>query len=112
MLPQRADINVGDVYKLGERFVFVVTSDVAKVPILDRYNRVAVRNVATGRLSYVPWQRLMHSRDEQFTRLVAAAPDLLRAAKLVASFAMSWQPLTPGDIKELTNAIAKAEGRS
>jgi len=44
-------------------------------------------------------------------RLMAAAPDLLAAAKLIASFAVSWQPLTPGDIKELTNAIAKAEGR-
>lgn len=41
-----------------------------------------------------------------------AAPklaELLAAAKTIASFAVSWQPLTPGDIKELTDAIAKAE---
>jgi uncharacterized Zn finger protein (UPF0148 family) len=44
-------------------------------------------------------------------RLMAAAPDLLAAAKLVASFAQSWRPLSPGDIQELTRAIAKAEGR-
>jgi hypothetical protein len=43
-------------------------------------------------------------------RLIAAAPDLLAAAKLIASFAVSWQPLAPGDIRQLTNAIAKAEG--
>ena len=49
---------------------------------------------------------------EANAHLIAAAPDLLRAAKAIASFAVSWQPLTPGDIKELTDAIAKAEGRS
>lgn len=44
-------------------------------------------------------------------RLIAAAPDLLKACKAVASFAVSWEPLTPGDIAEVTAAIAKAEGR-
>ena len=44
-------------------------------------------------------------------RLIAAAPDLLAAAKVIASFARSWEPLTPGDIRQLTDAIAKAEGR-
>ena len=43
--------------------------------------------------------------------LIAAAPELLAAAKMIASFAVSWQPLTPGDIRQLTDAIAKAEGR-
>jgi hypothetical protein len=42
-------------------------------------------------------------------RLIAAAPDLLAAAKVIASFAVSWEPLTPGDIRQLTDAIAKAE---
>jgi len=36
---------------------------------------------------------------------------LLSAAKLIESFAVAWEPLTPGDITELTAAIAKAEGR-
>lgn len=44
-------------------------------------------------------------------RLIAAAPDLLRACKMVADMAVSWQPLTPGDIAEVKAAIAKAEGR-
>lgn len=48
---------------------------------------------------------------EANARLIAAAPDLLAAAKLIASFAVSWEPLTPGDIRMLTDAIAKAEGR-
>ena len=43
--------------------------------------------------------------------LIAAAPRLLAAAKTIASFAQSWQPLTPGDIKELTDAIREAEPR-
>lgn len=42
-------------------------------------------------------------------RLIAAAPDLLAACKMIASFAVSWQPLTPGDIRIVTEAIAKAE---
>ena len=44
-------------------------------------------------------------------RLIAAAPDLLEACKMVASFAVSWQPLSVGDIQEVIKAIAKAEGR-
>lgn len=44
-------------------------------------------------------------------QLIAAAPELLAAAKLIASFAVSWEPLSPGDIRQLTAAIAKAEGR-
>jgi hypothetical protein len=44
-------------------------------------------------------------------RLIAAAPDLLAACKMIASFAVSWEPLTPGDIRVVTDAIAKAEGR-
>jgi hypothetical protein len=37
--------------------------------------------------------------------------ELLAAAKVIASFAVAWQPLTPGDIRVLTDAIAKAECR-
>lgn len=40
----------------------------------------------------------------------SVVPELMAAAKEIASFAQSWQPLTPGDIKRLTDAIAKAEG--
>lgn len=43
-------------------------------------------------------------------RLIAAAPDLLAACKLIAAMAVGWEPLTPGDIAEVTAAIAKAEG--
>lgn len=43
--------------------------------------------------------------------LIAGAPALLRAAKLISGFAVSWEPLTPGDIAELNAAIAKAEGK-
>ncbi len=43
--------------------------------------------------------------------LIAAAPDLLAACKLVASYAVAWQPLSAGDIRVMTDAIAKAEGR-
>lgn len=43
-------------------------------------------------------------------RLIAAAPDLLEAAKRVAAFALSWEPLTSGDIADLRAAIVKAEG--
>lgn len=42
-------------------------------------------------------------------RLIAAAPDLLRACKVVAEMAVSWEPLTPGDIAEVRAAIAKAD---
>lgn len=50
--------------------------------------------------------------DEMYdnARLIAAAPELLAACKMVASFAQSWQPLTPGDIRIMLDAIAKAEG--
>ena len=43
-------------------------------------------------------------------RLIAAAPDLLRACKAVAEMAVHWEPLTPGDIREVHAAIAKATG--
>ena len=43
--------------------------------------------------------------------LIAAAPDLLAACKMVAAMAVGWEPLTPGDIAEVTTAIAKAEGK-
>lgn len=45
-------------------------------------------------------------------RLIAAAPALLEACKMVVAMAVSWQPLTPGDIIEVKAAIDKAEGRS
>lgn len=41
-------------------------------------------------------------------RLIAAAPDLLRACKMIADMAVSWEPLTPGDIAEVRDAITKA----
>jgi hypothetical protein len=44
-------------------------------------------------------------------RLIASAPDLLAACKLIASFAVAWQPLSVGDIQEVTKAIAKAEAQ-
>lgn len=44
-------------------------------------------------------------------RLIAAAPDLLAACKMVADMAVGWGALTPGDIAEVKAAIAKAEGR-
>ncbi len=43
-------------------------------------------------------------------RLIAAAPDLLAACKMVADIAVSWSPITPGDIAQVRAAIAKAEG--
>jgi hypothetical protein len=48
---------------------------------------------------------------EANARLIAAAPELLRACKLVAAMAVAWAPLTPGDIAEVNAAIAKAEAR-
>ena len=47
---------------------------------------------------------------EANARLIAAAPDLLRACKYVAEIAVAWDPLTPGDIAEVLAAVAKAEG--
>lgn len=44
-------------------------------------------------------------------RLIASAPDLLRACKMVADMAVSWEALTPGDISEVKAAITKAEGK-
>ena len=41
-----------------------------------------------------------------------AAHDLLAACQLVASCAVTWEPLTPGDIRAVTEAIAKATGQS
>lgn len=43
--------------------------------------------------------------------LISAAPDLLAACTMVASFAVAGEPLSVGDIQEVLNAIAKAEGR-
>jgi hypothetical protein len=57
------------------------------------------------------WDVAMVHSSAANARLIAAAPDLLAACKLIASYAISWQPLTPGDIREMTAAIAKAEGR-
>jgi len=45
---------------------------------------------------------------EANARLIAAAPELLRACQMVAEIAVAWQPLTPGDITEVKAAIAKA----
>ena len=44
-------------------------------------------------------------------RLIAAAPELLAACKSIAAMAVSWQPLSNGDISDVLKAIAKAEGR-
>ncbi len=52
-----------------------------------------------------PWCR------EDDARLIAAAPELLRACKAIAAMAVAWEALTPGDIAEVRGAIAKAEGR-
>lgn len=64
---------------------------------------------------------LLRERDETITKLAAEAEkryaaedarnELLAAAKVIASFAVAWQPLSPGDIRALTDAIAKAEGQ-
>lgn len=81
MLPAYANINVLDVFELGHRCVFVISDDVAKVPIVDPRGRVAVRNVATGRLSYVPWQRLAGSKRRAETSLLLAARDMYEALK-------------------------------
>jgi hypothetical protein len=43
--------------------------------------------------------------------LISAAPDLYAAAKRIAEFAVSWTPLSNGDIADLCKAVAKAEGR-
>jgi hypothetical protein len=70
------------------------------------------------KLLAAPSRAVIHCADAPMTvdradmSLIAAAPDLLRAAKLIASFAQSWQPLTNGDIKELADAIAKAEEKA
>ena len=48
---------------------------------------------------------------EADARLIAAAPELLKACQMVADMAVSWQPLTPGDISEVNAAISKATGR-
>lgn len=48
---------------------------------------------------------------EDDARLMAAAPELLAACKYISDIAVSWQPLTPGDIADVRRAIAKAEGR-
>jgi len=41
-------------------------------------------------------------------QLREALEKLVTAAELIASFAVRWEPLTPGDIRELTDAIPKA----
>jgi hypothetical protein len=43
--------------------------------------------------------------------LARHAKELLAAARSIAAFALAWEPLTPGDIRELTTAIRKCEGR-
>jgi hypothetical protein len=43
-------------------------------------------------------------------RLIAAAPEMLAACRMVLEMAVAWQPLTPGDIAEVKAAVAKAEG--
>ena len=60
---------------------------------------------------FIVGDAVYHPENEANARLIAAAPDLLRACKMVADMAVSWQPLTPGDIAEVKAAIAKAEGR-
>ena len=60
---------------------------------------------------FIVGDAVYHPENEANARLIAAAPDLLRACKRVADMAVSWQPLTPGDIAEVKAAIAKAEGR-
>lgn len=42
--------------------------------------------------------------------LMDAAPDLLRACKMISQMAVAWQALTPGDISEVEQAISRAEG--
>ncbi len=64
--------------------------------------------VVPGREHHAEWFR---SIDHPDAHLIAAAPAMLAALKSIAAMAVHWQPLTPGDIREVTDAIAKAEGR-
>jgi hypothetical protein len=58
------------------------------------------------------WEEVLaHVGFLQKTPLRDAAPELLRACKLVADIAVCWEAVTPGDIAEVRAAIAKAEGR-
>jgi hypothetical protein len=67
--------------------------------------RVSANWIAECNLQEGPEENLANAR------LIAAAPDLLQACKMVAGMAVGWEPLTPGDIAEVKAAIAKAEGR-
>jgi hypothetical protein len=77
----------------------------------------SILNSAHGEvLGYAAYEGLWPGRfdkveDAANMRLIAAAPDLLGACKMVAEMAVGWQPLTPGDIAEVRAAIAKAEGK-
>lgn len=41
--------------------------------------------------------------------LIAAAPEMLAALKMVAEMAVEWKALSPGDIREVMAVIKKAE---
>ena len=49
--------------------------------------------------------------NEANARLIAAAPDLLAACKMISDMAVEWDALTPGDIAEVNDAIKKAEAK-
>lgn len=58
-------ITAGEVIELGERQVRVVAYRDDGVVVRDYRKRVAVRNVATNRLSYVPEWRLLKAKRGQ-----------------------------------------------
>ena len=48
---------------------------------------------------------------EELRRCRESRAELLKACELIAGMAVSWEPLTPGDIAEVRAAISKATGR-
>ena len=60
---------------------------------------------------------LQHLRDlfgalaRSYVAVQEQRDEILAAARTVAGFAVSWEPLSSGDISDLRAAIAKAEGR-
>ena len=77
--------------------------------LVDSRGRVAVRNIDTDRLSYVHESDLRELAVDPppsgASSQAETVAKLLLAARQVASFARAWEPLSPGDIRDLTKAI-------
>lgn len=83
----------------------------------DDFKGIAITTPARGMayvaIANVPVDYTDRPEREANARLIAAAPELLEAAKAVAQWCMQRPPIHPYDgFKMLEAAIAKAEGRT